>query len=137
MPPSVRMTRLFLSAPSFSKVRVSSNARKKERISRRGGDGVGDRHMVAVKLAPAPGAGLLRAEAERRTGPELRGVDDEMRLRRQVVQRRSLEQQVVESRFEQRRPAGKAMQRRPDLEPLEMGRKRPRRDQARDLDQAS
>ena len=107
--------------------------RQKERICRRCGDSVRDRHIVAVELAPAPGAGLHRAEAERRAGPEFRGVDDEMRLRRQVFQRRAFEQQIVERGFEQGRPAGKAMERRPDVEALEMGRKRPRRDQARDL----
>jgi hypothetical protein len=104
--------------------------RKKERVSRRCGDGVRDRHMVAVELAPAPGTGLHCAETERRASPEFRGVDDEMRLCQQVVQRRTPEQQFVESRFEQRRPAGKAMQRRPDVEALDMRRKRPRRDQA-------
>ena len=73
---------------------------------------MGDGCVITMELAPAPGTRLLGAEAKCRSGPELRGVDDEMRLGRQAVQGGFLEQHVVENRLKQSRTACKAMKRR-------------------------
>lgn len=91
------------------------------------------RHLIAVQFAPTPAAGLYRAKAERRAGPQLRGVDYEMRLRRQVMQRRAFEQEIVKNCFEQCRSAGEAMEWRSDFETLEMSRQRSRHYQASDF----
>jgi hypothetical protein len=68
-----------LERPVFLERQGLVERRKKERIGRRGGNGAGDRPMVAVQFAPTPGAGLHRAEVERRASPELGRVDNEMR----------------------------------------------------------
>ena len=58
MPPSVRMTRLGVQLAVLLKRQALIKRREKERISSRCGHRVRERHVVSVKLAPAPGAGF-------------------------------------------------------------------------------
>ena len=80
--------------------------------------GASDREGVAVQLAPAPRTGLQRAEAEGRAGAELRRVDDQVRLPRQIVQACAFEKNLVNGGLQEDGPARETVKRRSDFDRL-------------------